>query len=426
MAEGRRDSPAADRRRSAQPRAAAPAGVLLSARRRRPRRRAIASARCRRPIRRTRGSLFYLAESLNDLEEYAEAEKIFRKLLAADAERSRPPRPASRLSLVGQKKWDEASATFTKLLGRRRPARPPDRAGAHAARVHRSAEGQLRRGRSRPRSRSSSSATSRTRRRSTSPCEALQQAEEVPPTRSRCSSRSCRSSTTIRSSTRATSRRSSRAGQKEKARAARGAAGEARHAQHDRRRRGVRAAGDTAAAVALMKAAVAAKPDDVDLQFQLGSVLRARGRSARPRRQTFLAVLEKNRESRADAQLPRLHVGRERREPRSSARDADARRRPGAGQRRVRRFARLGVLPPRQSRARGEVPHRRDAPPAARCDGARAPRRRAREARRHAARAAGATAPRSTLDPESKDVDKLRSKIAEIERKDRDLAAMSR
>jgi tetratricopeptide (TPR) repeat protein len=29
-------------------------------------------------------SLFYLAESLNDLEEYAEAESIFRKLLEAD------------------------------------------------------------------------------------------------------------------------------------------------------------------------------------------------------------------------------------------------------------------------------------------------------------------------------------------------------
>jgi tetratricopeptide (TPR) repeat protein len=61
-------------------------------------------------------SQFYLAEALNDLEEYAEAEKIFRELIAAD------PKDVDYvtslgLSLAGQKKWDEASATFTKMLG---------------------------------------------------------------------------------------------------------------------------------------------------------------------------------------------------------------------------------------------------------------------------------------------------------------------
>jgi tetratricopeptide (TPR) repeat protein len=58
---------------------------------------------------------FYLAEALNDLEEYAEAEKLFRQLIASD------PKDVDYvtsfgLSLTGQKKWDEAAETFTKLL----------------------------------------------------------------------------------------------------------------------------------------------------------------------------------------------------------------------------------------------------------------------------------------------------------------------
>src|SRR6185436_778874 len=60
---------------------------------------------------------FFLAEALNDLEEYAEAEKLYRQLLPATPD---DPELLSSfgLSLIGQKKWDEASATFTKLLGR--------------------------------------------------------------------------------------------------------------------------------------------------------------------------------------------------------------------------------------------------------------------------------------------------------------------
>ncbi|MBV8516443.1 MAG: tetratricopeptide repeat protein [Acidobacteria bacterium] len=60
-------------------------------------------------------SQYYLAESLNDLEEYAESEKIFRQLLAAT------PNDADLLasfglSLTGQKKWDDAAKTFNALL----------------------------------------------------------------------------------------------------------------------------------------------------------------------------------------------------------------------------------------------------------------------------------------------------------------------
>ncbi|HYH07522.1 MAG TPA: tetratricopeptide repeat protein [Thermoanaerobaculia bacterium] len=61
-------------------------------------------------------SLFYLAESLNDLEEYTESEKLFRQLLAADPN-DHDLMASFGLSLAGQKKWDEAAQTFTRLVG---------------------------------------------------------------------------------------------------------------------------------------------------------------------------------------------------------------------------------------------------------------------------------------------------------------------
>ncbi len=61
-------------------------------------------------------SQFGLAEALNDLEQYAEAEAQYAKLL-----QGQPNEPeilgSYGLSLVGQKKWDEATAVFNKLLG---------------------------------------------------------------------------------------------------------------------------------------------------------------------------------------------------------------------------------------------------------------------------------------------------------------------
>lgn len=60
-------------------------------------------------------SLFYLAESLNDLEEYAEAEAIFKRLLATDP-KDVDVISSYGLSLAGQKKWDEASKAFQQLL----------------------------------------------------------------------------------------------------------------------------------------------------------------------------------------------------------------------------------------------------------------------------------------------------------------------
>jgi predicted Zn-dependent protease len=61
-------------------------------------------------------SQFYLAEALNDLSEYAEAEKLFRQLVTTDP-KDFDYVTSLGLSLAGQKKWDDATATFTKLLG---------------------------------------------------------------------------------------------------------------------------------------------------------------------------------------------------------------------------------------------------------------------------------------------------------------------
>jgi len=60
-------------------------------------------------------SLFYLAEALNDLEQYAEAEKIYRRLLEQTP--NEPELLASfGLTEIGQKKLDEAERTFKSLL----------------------------------------------------------------------------------------------------------------------------------------------------------------------------------------------------------------------------------------------------------------------------------------------------------------------
>ena len=60
-------------------------------------------------------SLFYLGEALSDLEEFEEAEAIFRRLLEADPD-DLDLVASFALSLTGQKKWDEAVSTFNRLL----------------------------------------------------------------------------------------------------------------------------------------------------------------------------------------------------------------------------------------------------------------------------------------------------------------------
>ncbi|HXG59636.1 MAG TPA: tetratricopeptide repeat protein, partial [Thermoanaerobaculia bacterium] len=60
-------------------------------------------------------ALFYLAESLADLEQYDEAEKIFRSLLEKDA-RDADVLASFGLAQIGQRKLDEAETTFRQIL----------------------------------------------------------------------------------------------------------------------------------------------------------------------------------------------------------------------------------------------------------------------------------------------------------------------
>ena len=61
-------------------------------------------------------SQFGLAEALNDLEQYPEAEKFYAALLKAQPEEAELLGGYG-ISLIGQKKWDEATAVFNRILG---------------------------------------------------------------------------------------------------------------------------------------------------------------------------------------------------------------------------------------------------------------------------------------------------------------------
>ena len=156
-----------------------------------------------------------------------------------------------------------------------------------------------------------------------------------------------------------------------------------RHAQHDRRGRGVRAGrghrgGDRADEASRRTR----KPDDIDLQFELGSVYE---RAGDPRRaeKVFLRSSRRHPDHAADAQLPRLHVGRERRRtsiapPEMLTRAVEQEPNNGAY------IDSLGWVYFRQGKLdlAEKYLHRCDASAAARRHGARAPRRRPRQARR--------------------------------------------
>jgi predicted Zn-dependent protease len=234
---------------------------------------------------------FFLAESLNDLERYADAEKVYRQLLTEtpdDAETL----ASFGLSLIGQKKWDEASATFNKLLTR---GDIPD----HLAALARTqlAHIDMEKGnydaaietaksifvfRDKPNTQAINIALEAMKKQDRGAAEML---ALLQPLAAKFDSDPFVNARYIEALV--------RAGQKDKA---------AQHAALQAKL-GTRnaitsaeayvAAGDAPAAVALMKSAVAAKPDEVDLQFELGSVQdRAGDRPAAEK--TFLAVLDKN------------------------------------------------------------------------------------------------------------------------------------
>jgi len=233
---------------------------------------------------------FFLAESLNDLEEYADAEKLYRQLLTEtpdDAELL----SSFGLSLIGQKKWDEASATFNKLLGR---GDIPD----HLAAMARTqlAHIDLQKGnydaaietaksififRDKPNTQAINIALEALKKQNRG-ADAL---ALLDPLVTKFDSDPFVNARYVEALV--------RAGQKEKAQ---------QHAALQAKL-GTRnaitvaeayfAAGDQPAGVALMKSAVAAKPEEIDLQFELGSLQERAGDRAAAEK-TFLSVLGKN------------------------------------------------------------------------------------------------------------------------------------
>jgi tetratricopeptide (TPR) repeat protein len=237
-------------------------------------------------------SLYYLAESLNDLEEYAEAESMYRKLLEAN------PNDADvlasfALSLSGQKKWDEATQTFQKLLTMGDlPANLGALARTQLAYIDLQKENYataIDTAKSifvfndKPNAQAINVALEALKKQkkyaeAVALLEPLAQKFEADPF---INARYVEALT--------------RAGQKGKA---------AQHAAAQTKigtRNTIAAseayvqAGDVPAAVALMKAASGAKPDDLDLQFQLGSLLERAGDS-KAAEETFVALLKKEPE----------------------------------------------------------------------------------------------------------------------------------
>ncbi|MDQ3282250.1 MAG: tetratricopeptide repeat protein [Acidobacteriota bacterium] len=235
-------------------------------------------------------AMFYLAESLNDLEEYAEAEKIFRQLLTSDSKD--PDLNASfALSLAGQKKWDEASAAFTKLLGT--PDLPDNLAalartqlafidlqkGNYAAAVETARA--IFTFRDKPNAQAINIALEalKKEKKNAEAVALLEPLVQKFPDEPFLNARYVEALTL--------------AGDKEKAR---------QHA-NAQAKRGTRnavsiaeaylQAGEKTAAVGLIRTAIEASPEDLDLQFQLGSLLERAG-DRKASEAAFLRILEKN------------------------------------------------------------------------------------------------------------------------------------
>jgi len=233
-------------------------------------------------------SLFYLAESLNDLEQYAEAEKIFRQLLALDA--NDPDLLASfALSLAGQKKWDEATRAFTQLLAV--PELPDNLAalartqlayinvqrGNYAAAIETAQDVFVFRDKPNPQAINIALEALKKEKKTAEAVTLLEPLVQRFPDDPFLNARFVEALV--------------RAGKAEQAR-------EHAVAQSKRGTRNAIAvaeayfsAEDRPSALALMRTAIAAKPDDLDLQFQLGSLLeRADDRKASEA--VFLKILE--------------------------------------------------------------------------------------------------------------------------------------
>lgn len=237
-------------------------------------------------------TLFYYAESLNDLEEYAEAEKIYKQLVTAD------PKDADfaasyALSLAGQKKWDEASSAFNHLLtmsdvpenltalARTQLAYIDLQKGNYTAAVETAKSIFV--FRDKPNAQAINIAVEALRKQNKS-VEAVALLEPLVKQYANDPFLNARYiESLVRSGDKAKAKEIADAQSKVSPRNAIAAA-EA-YAQ----------AKDLMAAIELMKAAVAANPDDLDLRFQLGSIYE-RANDHKFAEQAFLAVLDKNPE----------------------------------------------------------------------------------------------------------------------------------
>ncbi len=237
-------------------------------------------------------TLFYYAEALSDLEEYAEAEKIFSKLVVAD------PKDADfaashALSLAGQKKWDEATAAFNRLLtisgvpenlttlARTQLAFIDLQKGNYGAAVETAKAVFVFRDKPNTQAINIALEALRKQNKSTDAVALLEPLAKQFPNEPFLNARFIEAL--------------SRSGDKVKAK-------EIADAQSAISPRNAIAAAeayvqakDMMAAIALMNMAVTAQPEDLDLRFQLGSIYE-RANDPKLAEQAFLAVLEKNPE----------------------------------------------------------------------------------------------------------------------------------
>ena len=234
-------------------------------------------------------SQFGLAEALNDVEEYSEAEKLYAALL-----QKTPDEPeilgSYGLALIGQKKWDEAAKVFNKLLG---IGKAPD----HLAALARTqlAHIDLRKEnyeaavetaksifvfRDKPNTQAINIALEALKKQNkTDEALALLQ-----PLAAKFNSDPFVNARYVEALM--------RAGQVEKAKQLAAVQAKLGPRNAITVAEAYIQAGDNAAAVDLMKSAAAARPDDNDLQFQLGSVYERAG-DRKAAEKAFQAILEK-------------------------------------------------------------------------------------------------------------------------------------
>jgi predicted Zn-dependent protease len=237
-------------------------------------------------------SQFYLAEALNELEEYAESEKIYRQLIATDAT-DVDYLVSFGLSLAGQKKWDEAAQTFTKILGmtgqpenlttlaRTQLAYIDVQKGDYAAAVEKAKAIFVFNDKPNVQAINIAVDAMKKQKKPGDAVALLAPLAEKFPADPFVNARYVEALV--------------RAGQTEKATTQAAAQVKAGTRNAVATAEAYVQAGDNPAAIALMKSAIAAKPDDLDLQFQLGSLYERAG-DRKAAEAVFADVLKKNPE----------------------------------------------------------------------------------------------------------------------------------